>query len=112
MQMQLTSLDNSTFIVDQVLINRALSIIGGKWRLNIILLLSDQTLRYGELNKLLPEISEKVLASELKTLVALGIMNRVVFPETPPRVEYSLTKKGRLALPLFRQVQQIGQHFN
>lgn len=95
-----------------LLINSALEVISGKWRLYIILVLGEQTLRYSQLGDLLPGLSEKVLAGELKALVALGVMKRVVFAEIPPRVEYTLTEKGRLALPLLRQVQQIGQLFN
>ncbi|MGF7216485.1 DNA-binding HxlR family transcriptional regulator [Spirosoma lacussanchae] len=94
---------------DLLLITSALSVICGKWRLYIILLLNEQTLRYSQLSDLLPEVSEKVLASELKALVALGIMKREAYAEIPPRVEYSLTPQGRMALPILRQIQLIGQ---
>jgi DNA-binding HxlR family transcriptional regulator len=94
---------------DLLLITSALSVIRGKWRLYIILLLNEQTLRYSQLSNLLPEISEKVLASELKALVALGIMKREAYAEIPLRVEYSLTPEGRMALPILRQIQLIGQ---
>jgi DNA-binding HxlR family transcriptional regulator len=94
------------------LITSALGVISGKWRLYIILLLGDQTLRYRQLSEMLPGVSEKVLASELKSLVALGVMKRTAYAEIPPRVEYSLTRKGQLALPILRKIQEIGQIFN
>ena len=97
---------------DLHLINKALAMICGKWRLYIILLLGEQTLRYTQLSELLPGISEKVLAGELKALVALGVMKRKAYAEMPPRVEYKLSKKGRLALPILSQLQEIGQLFN
>lgn len=100
------------FEPNPLLISNALAVISGKWRLYIILVLGEQTLRYTQLGELLPGVSEKVLAGELKALVALGVMKRVIYAEIPPRVEYTLTEKGLLALPLLRQVQQIGQLLN
>ncbi|MFD2932882.1 winged helix-turn-helix transcriptional regulator [Spirosoma flavum] len=97
---------------DLLLISNALVVISGKWRLYIILILGEQTLRYGQLSDKLPNVSEKVLASELKALVALGVMKREAYAEIPPRVEYTLTERGLLALPMLREVQQIGQIFN
>jgi DNA-binding HxlR family transcriptional regulator len=94
---------------DHPLIAKALSIIGGKWRLYIILILGEQTLRFSQLAEQLPGVSEKVLAGELKALVSLGVMLRTGYAEMPPRVEYTLTQKARSALPLLRQIQQIGQ---
>jgi DNA-binding HxlR family transcriptional regulator len=94
------------------LISKALSVVSGKWRLYIILIVGQQTLRYGELNEQLPAISEKMLASELKALVALGVLKRKSYAEIPPRVEYTLTPKGQLALPILRQLQEIGRIFN
>ena len=100
------------FQPDPLLISNALAVISGKWRLYILLVLGEQTLRYSQLSSLLPAVSEKVLASELKSLVALDVIKRVVYAEIPPRVEYTLTEKGRLALPMLRQLQKIGQLFN
>lgn len=101
-----------SFEPDLLLINAALVIVSGKWRLYIMLVLGERTLRYSQLSEQLPGVSEKVLASELKALVALGVMKREAFAEIPPRVEYTLTERGRLALPILRQIQQIGQIFN
>ncbi|KAA9356850.1 winged helix-turn-helix transcriptional regulator [Larkinella humicola] len=97
--------------IDYTLITKALAVVSGKWRLYIILLVGEHTLRYGELYEKMA-ISEKMLASELKALVALGVMIRTVYAEVPPRVEYTLTTKGRLALPILRGIQEIGRMFN
>lgn len=107
--MTMSDTNELPFELNPLLINRALSIICGKWRLHIILVLGEQTLRYSQLGEQLPGVSEKVLANELKTLVSLGVMQRTVYAEIPPRVEYTLTAKGRSVLPLLRQIQQIGQ---
>lgn len=104
--------NETIFEPNPLVISNALAVISGKWRLYIILVLGEQTLRYTQLGELLPGVSEKVLAGELKALVALGVMKRVIYAEIPPRVEYTLTEKGLLALPLLRQVQQIGQLFS
>lgn len=97
---------------DLLLINNSLVIISGKWRLYILLTLGEQTLRYSQLSDRLPEISQKILASELKALVALGVLSRKVYAEIPPRVEYTLTEQGRFTLPILWQIQEIGQIFN
>jgi len=101
-----------SFEPDLLLISNALVIVSGKWRLYIILVLGEQTLRYSQLSDRLPGVSEKVLAGELKALVNLGVMKREAFAEVPLRVEYTLTERGRLILPILEQVQQIGKIFN
>ena len=108
----MTEPDEVPFEPALLLINNALVVIGGKWRLYINLILGEQTLRYGQLSELLPRVSKKVLASELRALVALGVMTRTPYPEIPPRVEYTLTERGLMALPILRQIQNIGLIFN
>ncbi len=95
----------------QQVLKRALEVICGKWRLFIILQLSDQARRYGELRRMIPDISEKVLIQELKALVVLGVLEKTIHSETPPRVEYGLTDRGRRALPLVLKIRQIGEIF-
>ncbi len=95
----------------QRVLKRALEVICGKWRLFIILQLGDQARRYGELRRMIPDISEKVLIQELKALVVLGVLEKTVHSETPPRVEYGLTERGRRVLPLMLEIKQIGEIF-
>ncbi|WP_448811173.1 winged helix-turn-helix transcriptional regulator [Agromyces bauzanensis] len=69
--------------------------IMSKWGVLVLLALTDGTLRWGELRREVDSISEKMLASTLRTLEADGIVERTSYPEVPPRVEYSLTDLGR-----------------
>ncbi len=76
-------------------ITATIDVIGGKWKPPIIwLLLKAGTLRFGELNRVIPGMALKVLSRSLKELEADGIIVRKVYPEVPPRVEYSLSEKG------------------
>ncbi|MEQ9297454.1 MAG: helix-turn-helix domain-containing protein [Cyclobacteriaceae bacterium] len=79
----------------------AVNIIGGKWKPLIIYVLSNGTLRFGQLAFFLPSISRKVLAEQLKELEHDGLIIRKAYPEIPPKVEYSLSDKGEALLPIF-----------
>ncbi len=65
--------------------------------------------RYGELKRLLPDISEKMLIQELKELVAFGLVEKRAYPEIPPRVEYQLTATGQQALPMVDSIVAFGK---
>jgi DNA-binding HxlR family transcriptional regulator len=69
--------------------------IMSKWGVLVLLALTDGTLRWGELRREVEGISEKMLASTLRTLEADGLVHRESYPEVPPRVEYELTELGR-----------------
>jgi DNA-binding HxlR family transcriptional regulator len=71
-----------------------MDIIDGKWKVSILWALGEGTRRFGELRRLLPGVTEKVLAAQLRELEADGIVYREVYAEVPPRVEYSLTEIG------------------
>lgn len=72
-----------------------IDVIGGKWKPIIIWLLIQDTKRFGDLHRSIPGITIKVLSRHLKELETDGIIQRKAYPEVPPRVEYSLTEKGR-----------------
>ena len=77
-----------------------LKIFGGKWKTRVVCLLSEaQTLRYSALRDKMGTITDAVLASTLKELIADGIVKRQSFNEIPPRVEYSLTEMGHSLMP-------------
>ena len=82
-------------------VRNVLSRVGDKWSMLILFTLeSHPTIRFKELQRNIPDISQKILTATLKTLEADGWIKREVFPEVPPRVEYSLTAKGLSLLPL------------
>lgn len=82
-------------------IRNVLSRVGDKWSMLVLFTLeSNDTQRFKELQRNIPDISQKMLTATLKMLEADGLIRREVFPEVPPRVEYSLTTKGRSLLPL------------
>lgn len=75
-------------------IDAAMDVIGGKWKVLILWALGERPCRFGELRRMLPGVSEKVLAAQLRELETDGIAHRAVYDEVPPRVEYSLTSLG------------------
>lgn len=82
-------------------IRNVLSRVGDKWSMLILFTLENHpTIRFKELQRNIPDISQKMLTATLKALEADGLINREVFPEVPPRVEYALTEKGKSLLPL------------
>lgn len=75
--------------------------IGGKWKLSILHNLNQiDVIRFSDLNRLMPDISQKVLTSQLRSLEQDGLVNRKVYPEVPPKVEYRLTDKGLSLCPV------------
>ena len=72
----------------------AFEVIGGKWKALILWEIHKRTRRFGELKRLLPGVSEKMLIQQLREMEADGLVHREVFHEVPPRVEYSITKLG------------------
>ncbi|WDF53474.1 winged helix-turn-helix transcriptional regulator [Mucilaginibacter sp. KACC 22063] len=81
--------------VQECPITATIDVIGGKWKPIIIWLLLEKPVRFGELHKTIDGIALKVLSRQLKELEADGIIIRKAYPEIPPRVEYSLSEKGR-----------------
>lgn len=101
--------NKSQKLIDTCPVRKSLDIIGGKWRLLIIGQFFQKKIhRFGDLKKLLPEISEKMLNQELKYLINNNILLKETFPETPPRVEYRLSELGEDALPFIGMLAEFG----
>lgn len=75
-------------------IDAAIDVVGGKWKVLIIWALNEHTQRFGELRRMVPGITEKMLIQQLRELESDGVVHREVYPEVPPKVEYSLTDFG------------------
>ena len=88
--------------------------IGGKWKLPIINAIRNHgTLRFGKIHQMVDGVSRKVLTDQLKSLESAGLLIRKQYEEIPPRVEYSLTKKGETLLPVFKKLGEWGSnHYN
>jgi len=82
-------------------------LIGGKWKLLILFQLAPQPLRLSELKRIIPDISEKMLIQELKTLCNSNLVIRKNFGEVPPRVEYELTTIGHKIMPLIAEMRNF-----
>ena len=89
-------------------VRRSLAVLGGKWSLLIIFQLGERTLRFAELRRHIPGISEKMLSSQLQLLADKGIVDRKSYDVVPPKVEYTLTKAGKELLPILDQIASFG----
>lgn len=86
-------------------IRNVLSRVGDKWSMLVLFTLeNNNSQRFKELQRNIPDISQKMLTATLKTLEGDGLILREAFPEIPPRVEYSLTQKGQSLLPLINNL--------
>lgn len=90
-------------------VTKTLKIIGSKWTMLLIHNLLSGTKRFGELQRLLPGISPKTLSQRLQELEQEQIVMKKVYTEIPPRVEYSLTEKGRSLKGVFKALNAWGQ---
>lgn len=87
------------------------SLIGSKWKLLILKNLLNRPWRFNELRKDLEGISQKVLTDSLRSMENDGIIIRTVFPEVPPRVEYSLSKIGEEMRPIIKKMEEFGLYY-
>lgn len=83
--------------------------IGGKWKTIVLWYLRNDKKRFSELKKQIPDITEKMLSLQLKSLEEDGIVKRSVYAEVPPRVEYELTEFGRTLIPVIEAIAQWGR---
>ena len=86
-------------------------LIGNKWKLLILRDVLDGPKRFGELRKSLEGISQKVLTDNLRAMEEDGLLTRTVFPEVPPRVEYSLSEIGETMRPIMKHMGEWGENY-
>lgn len=88
----------------------AMDLIGGKWKPIIIWHLGSKgTKRFNELKKLLPRVTQKMLTQQLRELECDGLVERKVYPQVPPKVEYSLTDIGKRLMPILKMMCEWGE---
>jgi DNA-binding HxlR family transcriptional regulator len=85
---------------------RAIGTIGNKWKPIILNVIGTRTIRFGQLDSIVPLISRKVLTEQLKELEEDGLLARLAYKELPPRVEYKLSEKGLAFLPILENIKE------
>lgn len=86
----------------------AIDILGGRWKLTILYKLEKKTLRFSELKKVIPNITDRMLTLHLRELERDGLIERAVYAEVPPRVEYSLSASARALIPIWQKLEHWG----
>ena len=92
-------------------VETTLTLIGDKWKVLILRDLLPGTKRFGELKKSIGSVSQKVLTSQLRDMEESGLVNRQVYAEVPPRVEYSLTELGQSLKPILDSMWNWGESY-
>lgn len=92
-------------------VEATLSVIGGRWKPILVCHLLSGRKRFGELRRLTPNATERMITLQLRELEADGVLDRHVYAEVPPRVEYELTDYGRTLEPILVQMQAWGRDF-
>jgi len=92
-------------------VSATLDLIGGKYKALIIWHLAENTLRFSQLNKLIPSATPKMLTQQLREMEAQDLIHREVFPVVPPKVEYSLTELGHSLLPVLIAMRDWGSEY-
>lgn len=92
-------------------VEAALDVIGSKWKGVILFHLLDGKKRFNELRRLIPSVTQRMLTLQLRELEKDAVINRKVYPEVPPKVEYSLTPNGAKLAPLLRALRDWGKQY-
>ncbi len=102
--------EKSSEICDPIMcpVEATLKVLGGKWKILILFHLDDEPKRFSELKRLMPAITVKMLTQQLKELTVDGIINRKVYPQVPPKVEYSMTTHGKTLNPVIASMCRWG----
>jgi hypothetical protein len=100
----------SNSIIEICPIRNVVARFGDKWSLLVLLVINEAGIvRFNELGRMIPDISTRVLSTTLKTLEADGLIDRKVYAQVPPKVEYTLTETGRSLIPLIMQLTEWAQ---
>lgn len=92
-------------------VEQVLKVIGGKWKLIILWHLAHSTLRFSEIEKKVPGVTQKMLTQSLRDLERDGLVSRKVYPVVPPKVEYAMTPKGVSLGKAIRELEKWGKEY-
>lgn len=92
-------------------IARVSKVFQGKWTMVILYILSEGTLRFGEIKHKLPNVTDANLTKDLRLLESYGVIHREVYPVVPPKVEYSLTDMGKDFLPILDSINKWAEKY-
>jgi DNA-binding HxlR family transcriptional regulator len=93
-----------------VIIENVLRVIGGKWKVLIVFhLCQNEVVRFGELKRKIPGVTQRILTNQLREMEADGLINRKVYPEVPPKVEYSLSEVGSELKAVYMEMKKWGE---
>lgn len=94
-------------------VEAAIEVIGGKWKGVVLYHLHDGTKRFNELRRIIPSVTQRMLTRQLRELEMDGVIERKVYAEVPPKVEYSITEFGKSLTPIIAALEQWGnQHID
>jgi DNA-binding HxlR family transcriptional regulator len=92
-------------------VETTIAVVGGKWKPMILYALLSGPRRFGELNRLIPGVTQRMLTLQLRELEEDGVIAREVYRQVPPKVEYSLTSFGRTIEPILLLMEQWGEQY-
>jgi DNA-binding HxlR family transcriptional regulator len=98
-------------LAEECTVEAAVEVIGGKWKLVILRQLTEGTRRFGELDRALAGITPRMLTRQLRELEADRLIRRTVYPQVPPKVEYSLTDTGESLRDIIDRLEQWGRRY-
>ena len=102
--------EESNSIIEICLIRNVVARFGNKWSLLVLLVIHGEgVVRFNELGRMIPDISTRVLSTTLKSLEADGLIDRKIYAQVPPKVEYTLTETGKSLIPLIMQLTEWAQ---
>ncbi len=90
-------------------VEATLELIGGKWKGIVLYYLLGGRLRFSELKRQVGDVTQRMLTKQLRELEASGLVNRIVYAEVPPRVEYELTREGKSLKPILASLKKWGE---
>ncbi|MRG47978.1 transcriptional regulator [Chitinophaga sp. SYP-B3965] len=103
-----TNAQNEATLIRNCGMAYTLSVIGGRWKPNILYCLLQGKMRYNELRKAIDGVSERMLVAQLRELEEYGLVKRIIHPEVPPKVEYELTPLGYSTEPMLHLMSNWG----